>query len=147
MNLSCSSACFAILTACFDKISRVWTACLDNNSLVCPTFCNNKKKDENYIKNGQIQLGNQMLKIESLCTFDRSLKRFFTASNGSPPLEFESSESSSLFAIICGQIAEKACRIEKTKTLLFDVYRLKYLNRKKKNKKKRVTQNGMTGKT
>lgn len=34
MNLSCSSACLAILSACLDNISLLLTACLDNISLL-----------------------------------------------------------------------------------------------------------------
>lgn len=60
MNLSCSSACLAILTACLDRISFVWTACFDSISFVCAIFCesnhthtekwNEKKRSENSIQ-------------------------------------------------------------------------------------------------
>lgn len=43
INLSCSSACLAILRACLDKIFLVCTACLDSISLVWATFYNKKK--------------------------------------------------------------------------------------------------------
>lgn len=43
MNLSCSSACLAILTACLERISFVWTACFDNISLVWATFYKTKQ--------------------------------------------------------------------------------------------------------
>ena len=36
MNLSCSSACLAILTACLESICLVCTACLDSISFIWP---------------------------------------------------------------------------------------------------------------
>lgn len=80
MNLSCSSACLAILSACFESICFVWTACLDNISFIRAKPKSHPKHKNQYQIQKQVKIKS---KSRSKHTLDLSLNLRLTSAGDS----------------------------------------------------------------